>query len=46
MRSLKESLNAVRRPLTQYNVLNSVGHFNLVVAKRAVAEKFEKTMFI
>ena len=40
---LKDSLNAVRRPLTQYTVLNSVGHFNSVVAKRAVAEKM---MFI
>ena len=41
--NLKDLLNAVRRPLTQYTVLNCVSHFNSVVAKRAVAEK---TMFI
>ena len=37
--NLKDSLNAVRQPLTQHTVLNCVSHFNLVIAKRAVAEK-------
>ena len=41
--SLKDSLNAVRRPLTQYTVVNCVSHFNSIEAKRAVAEKM---MFI
>ena len=40
---LKDSLNAVRRPLKPYTVLSCVSHSNLVTAKRIVAQKM---MFI
>ena len=41
-KALKELLNAVRRPLTQYTVLKCVSHFNSVAAKREVAEKMTR----